>query len=98
MAEEQPPLAWRVIGTSVTGATHLRANGPNQDAIAWWPACGEGSRLVLAVADGHGSAKCFRSDVGAACAVRTATRAAWDFLDGQAERSNWSTVKRFAAE
>ena len=98
MSEGQRPPQWRVIGKSVTGATHLRANGSNQDAIAWWPTCGEGPRLVLAVADGHGSAKYFRSDVGAACAVRTATWAAWDFLDGRTDLSNWSAVKRYAAE
>lgn len=57
---------WRTIGASVRGASHVRRNQPNQDALL----LGEGA---AAVADGHGSATCFRSDIGAAIAVDVAT-------------------------
>lgn len=63
---------WRVVGTSVRGASHRRHGLPNQDALQWWPESGLGPPLVLAVADGHGSAKCFRSDVGSQLAVAAA--------------------------
>ncbi|MDQ3699739.1 MAG: protein phosphatase 2C domain-containing protein, partial [Chloroflexota bacterium] len=63
---------WRVVGTSVRGASHRRHGLPNQDALRWWPESGLGPPLVLAVADGHGSAKCFRSDVGSRLAVAAA--------------------------
>jgi serine/threonine protein phosphatase PrpC len=66
------PSGWRVIGESVRGSTHLRAQKPNQDAIAWYPDEGAGLPLILAVADGHGSDKHFRSDIGARLATKTA--------------------------
>jgi serine/threonine protein phosphatase PrpC len=67
---------WRVVGTSVRGAAHRRRGLPNQDALRWWPATGEGPPLAVAAADGHGSARCFRSDVGARLAVEIALDAA----------------------
>ena len=66
-----PRLRWAARGASVRGAAHVRAGTPNQDAVRW---AGDEHTLVLAVSDGHGSAKCFRSDVGARLAVATATR------------------------
>src|SRR6185436_15291546 len=57
---------------------------PNQDAVRWWPASGSGPPLALATSDGHGSAKCFRSDVGARLAVATALEVAASILEGTA--------------
>lgn len=59
---------WRVFGRSVRGTSHRRRQIPNQDAFDW--ATTPQGHLVLAVADGHGSAACFRSDTGAALAVQ----------------------------
>jgi serine/threonine protein phosphatase PrpC len=50
----------------------VRAGLPNQDSIGWLPASGSGDGLVVAVADGHGSARHCRSDVGATLAVAVA--------------------------
>src|ERR687886_2665469 len=69
---ESKVKGWRIIGASVRGAAHLRVNAPNQDAIHWLPASGDRLPLILAMSDGHGSAKSFRSDVGAWLAVETA--------------------------
>ncbi len=57
-------IQWRIIGDSVKGALHHRNGKPNQDAWAR-------SKAVhcVAVADGHGSAKHQRSDIGAQLAV-----------------------------
>ncbi|HVG95481.1 MAG TPA: PP2C family serine/threonine-protein phosphatase [Chloroflexota bacterium] len=74
--------AWRVVGTSVRGASHRRRGLPNQDALRWWPDSGEGPPLAVAIADGHGSARCFRSDVGARLAVETALEVAAATLEG----------------
>jgi serine/threonine protein phosphatase PrpC len=63
---------WNVGGASVLGASHVRQGVPNQDAIAWWPESGQGLPLILAIADGHGSAKSFRSQQGSAMAVQVA--------------------------
>lgn len=58
--------AWEVFGHSSTGA-HKHVN---QDRRGFQP-LGDGTGLVLSVADGHGSSAHPRSDVGADLAVRT---------------------------
>ena len=63
-------LNWRVAGHSIRGASHRRRKLPNQDAIAWSLTAGSG--VAVAVADGHGSSACVRSDAGAEIAVRSA--------------------------
>jgi hypothetical protein len=73
---------WRVVGASVRGASHRRRGLPNQDALRWWPDSGEGPPLAVATADGHGSARCFRSDVGARLAVEAAMEVASATLEG----------------
>jgi hypothetical protein len=57
-----------------------------------------GPPLILAIADGHGSAQYFRSNQGAQLAVRTATVELQQFRDGQLKLSNLSAVKRTAEE
>jgi serine/threonine protein phosphatase PrpC len=88
---------WRVVGDSVQGALHQRGNVINQDALAWRPEVGKGLSLAVAVADGHGSAKCFRSDRGARFAVELAVQVLWDFMAGH-KGLNPSTVKRTAED
>jgi serine/threonine protein phosphatase PrpC len=75
---------WRAIGRSVRGASHRRGRIPNQDAIAWVPASGTGSPLILGVADGHGAQASFRSDTGSALAVEVATALLGEFLEQEA--------------
>ena len=84
---------WQVVGQSVRGAVHERNGLPNQDAIHWLPASGCGSSIVLAVADGHGSARYSRSHVGASLAVESSTQLVREFLDGQADVGNLSLIK-----
>ena len=67
-------IVWRVISGSARGAAHVRLGLPNQDARMSWATRGEtGAAAVLAVSDGHGAARHFRSEVGARLAVETAT-------------------------
>jgi len=84
---------WQVTGESVRGAVHERNGLPNQDAIHWLPAVGHGSSIVLAVADGHGSARYSRSHIGASLAVKSSAQLLHEFLDSQAEVSNLSLIK-----
>jgi serine/threonine protein phosphatase PrpC len=98
MEEEKPRSTWRIIGKSVRGASHVRGGLPNQDAIRWEPESGQGAPLILAVSDGHGSNKCFRSHVGAETAVRIATKSLQELLDGQPDLTNLSAIKRTAEE
>jgi serine/threonine protein phosphatase PrpC len=88
---------WRVFGATVRGAAHLRTQLPNQDALCWVPETATGPPLVLAVADGHGSARCFRSDRGARLAIATAAQVLReDFF--RVEAANLSAIKRLAEE
>ena len=96
--EPRPRTQWQAIGQSVRGAAHLRTGLPNQDAIRWLPASGVGPPLILAVSDGHGSAKYFRSHVGAERAVETAAWVIQDLLDGQPDPTNLSAIKRTAED
>ncbi|HEY0006414.1 MAG TPA: PP2C family serine/threonine-protein phosphatase [Pyrinomonadaceae bacterium] len=96
-ADERARL-WQATGRSVLGALHERSGRPNQDAISWLPESGRGLPLVLAVADGHGSARYFRSEAGAQLAVSTATQVVRDFLLGQAGTESLSVAKRAAEE
>ena len=73
MVHEHVTAQWRVSGESVPGAAHASDGLPHQGAIAWTPPSGEGTRVILAVSDGHGRAQHFRSALGAALAVRVAT-------------------------
>jgi hypothetical protein len=70
MTDEMAGLRWRAVGGTVAGASHVRAGRPNQDAIRL-PRDGE-MPSVVAVSDGHGSDKCFRSDRGSRIAVAAA--------------------------
>ena len=66
----RPVAGWKVVGASTRGAAHVAASVPNQDAIGWQ--CEGDDICILAVSDGHGSPKCFRSHIGASLAVAAA--------------------------
>lgn len=98
MSEQTPGLPWRAAGASVRGAAHLRSGLPNQDAFCWFPAGGAGPPLMLALADGHGSRKSFRSEVGARLAVEAVQVVCHDFLSSWTELANLSAVSRWSAD
>ena len=81
MGPDPHTRTWQVVGQSVRGAVHERNGLPNQDAIHWLPSSGESSSVVLALADGHGSARYSRSHIGAAIAVETASLLVNEFLE-----------------
>jgi len=81
MTENKNPSEWRIIGETVPGASHIRAGTPNQDSILYVRESSRSLPIVLCVADGHGSAKCFRSDLGSQFAVRKAAQIVGEFLD-----------------
>ena len=68
-----PPIdagAWAVIGASAEGSAHPPDRRVNQDA--WRAEVGQGGDLVVAVADGHGDRRHFRSERGSRIAVDVA--------------------------
>jgi len=67
-------LRWTPLSASVRGASHEKTGQPNQDAVrSKMPGPGH-ELLLLAVADGHGSTRSFRSDRGSSLAAECALR------------------------
>jgi Protein phosphatase 2C len=67
-------LRWTALSASVKGASHERSGQGNQDAVRLKNPSGGDDVVVLAVADGHGSTRSFRSDRGSAMAAECALR------------------------
>ncbi len=67
-------LRWTALSASVEGAAHKRVGHGNQDAVRLKNPSGADDILVLAVADGHGSTRSFRSERGSALAAECALR------------------------
>jgi serine/threonine protein phosphatase PrpC len=65
---------WKALSASVRGASHERGGHGNQDAVRLKNASESEDGLLLAVADGHGSARSFRSDRGSAMAAECALK------------------------
>jgi serine/threonine protein phosphatase PrpC len=71
------------LGHSQRGASHVRSELPNQDAFGYLTYSVKHSNgTILAVADGHGNSKSFRSDVGSNLAVEVAIKICSEFLQG----------------
>jgi hypothetical protein len=67
-------LRWTALSASVRGASHEKTGQGNQDAVrSKNPRRGDDT-LLLAIADGHGSMRSFRSDRGSAMAAECALR------------------------
>ncbi|NES18483.1 MAG: protein phosphatase 2C domain-containing protein [Symploca sp. SIO3E6] len=100
MVRNKEQKKWHILKSSVQGASHKRKDLPNQDAIEFWqePDSATGLPLILAISDGHGSAKSFRSDEGSRLAVATAVEILRGFVDQDSDRENLSAVKAFAQE
>lgn len=82
------------------GAAHLRNTLPNQDHIDWYPRIQEqtGLPLIMAVSDGHGSAKCFRSGTGAQLATKSARDVIKQFLSSEIFPADLSRIKHLFEE
>jgi len=69
---------WTALSASVRGASHEKNGQGNQDAVRLKNPSGPADVLILALADGHGSTRSFRSERGSAmaaeCALRELTR------------------------
>lgn len=78
---DQCSMLWRVAGRSVRGCSHERLGVPNQDALHWLPQEDLSRVVFLAVSDGHGSAKSFRSEIGSHIAVEVLTEGMHQFSE-----------------
>ena len=78
-------LGW-VFGCSRTGAAHIRAGRPCEDAYALWSgSSGAQPCIAFAVADGHGDPRHDQSRTGAALAVDAAISELIPFFRSYAE-------------
>jgi serine/threonine protein phosphatase PrpC len=98
MIDTKPKTKWHIIGESVKGASHERSGQPNQDAIGRSSLSGDSLPLIVAVSDGHGGAKYFRSDKGASFAVKAAIDTLSQFEESLANFSNSSWLKENLAK
>lgn len=88
-------LFWQTFSCSVRGATHVRNGLPNQDYS--WPQQFERVPVaLLAVADGHGSARSFRSDRGARIAVKAVIDQLHQFRNHGDNGQSLSFINRWA--
>ena len=91
---------WQVITGSARGAAHRASGLPNQDAVASQDGAGV---VVVAIADGHGHIRHFRSADGAALAVDVACRAATGLAadtigDKEAERAGQALARALVSD
>lgn len=80
------------------GSSHIRGGLPNQDDINWYPVNSDNLPKMLAIADGHGSKKSFRSHKGSEFAVKTAIDTCREFVDSLETGTNVSQIKEMAFE
>jgi hypothetical protein len=95
---------WQVVTGSARGAAHRASGLPNQDAVS---SQAEPGGVIVAIADGHGHVRHFRSADGAALAVSVACRAASHVAselaadatgDEEAERAGQKLVRTVVAD
>ncbi len=84
MIDKKPKTEWHIISASVQGLhTNVRDN-PIKMPFASSTLSGDNLPLIMAVSDGHGGAKYFRSDKGARFAVEAAIETLPQFQDTMA--------------
>lgn len=83
------PTAWKIISKTVRGPAHDRLELPNQDYIE----VAQNELVIVAVSDGHGSAKCFRSNTGSQFAAESAIVVFERFFQGHWSESSHADVK-----
>ena len=89
-------LRWKALSASVRGASHELSGYENQDAVRLKNPSGVDDVMLLAVADGHGSARSFRSDIGSGLAAECALREMGTFIKRLGPDAPLSVVRRQA--
>jgi hypothetical protein len=89
-------LRWKALSASVRGASHELGGYANQDAVRLKNPSDSDDVLLLAVADGHGSARSFRSERGSAMAAECALRELLRFVRRLGPEAPLSQVRRQA--
>jgi Protein phosphatase 2C len=90
----EPPGEWHVLTASALGAAHLVTGQPIQDAVAARRI--DAGSLVVAVGDGHGNQRHFRSARGSQLAVDIGCDAAARFATGLVQESTADQIEEHA--
>jgi serine/threonine protein phosphatase PrpC len=85
------PATWTALSASVRGSLHESMGKLNQDAVRIHRAA---DSIFLAVSDGHGSTRSFRSDRGSSLATDCAMRGLRDLLWRNGVDGRLSTIRR----
>jgi hypothetical protein len=88
MTSERLPVTWRAMTGTARGAAHHARGLPNQDSVESL-AIDQAAAIVVAVADGHGHDRHFRSAAGSQLAARTAC-AVVEGLTAEAGKQPWT--------
>ena len=88
------PAPWTALSASVRGAVHERDGRRNQDAVRLHAPRNAADPLFIAVADGHGSARSFRSDRGSVLATECALRRLRVFMKKLGPKPPLSRLRR----
>lgn len=94
MTSQRLPVTWRAMTGTARGAAHDARGVPNQDSVESL-AIDQAGGIVVAVADGHGHDRHFRSAAGSRLAVRTACAVVGE-LTAEAGQQPWSTDRAAA--
>lgn len=91
---------WEIVTASVIGALHERYKLPNQDCVAAFPHDERPVRppIILGIADGHGNARNYRSEVGSQIAVQVAQEVLGDYCQGIGDPSGMPISNRKARQ
>ncbi len=88
------PEIWTALTASVRGALHELDGRKNQDAVRLHRAAGVADSLFLAVSDGHGNSRSFRSDRGSVLATQCALRLLRKFVRRNGPKVSLSSIRR----
>jgi len=89
-------LMWTALSASVRGYAHEKIGQKNQDAVRLRQPSGPADALFIAVSDGHGSSRSFRSDRGSALATECALRLLRRFIMRHGPDAPLSSIRRQA--
>jgi hypothetical protein len=96
MTSTSDTAAWPVLIGTARGTAHQSRHQPNQDSAGSQAVAGGG--VVVAVADGHGAARHFRSSTGSMLAIRAALAAVEELAGPVAGLWTAETARRLGRE